>query len=94
MASEKPAPIPVHIGLSFAVDGIATSFDAFSHGEQWVARAQLGDHWLTIEGHPFDPADVTLVRVEDIEPYILGTRQFNERRWGKPLTGDSPVSDW
>ena|SRR2546426_1393583 len=80
LASEEPAPIPSHIRLSFAVEGVATSFDAFSYGDKWVARAQLGDHWLTVEGRPFDPINVTLVRVRDIGPYIVGTRAFYARR--------------
>jgi hypothetical protein len=28
----------------------------------------------------FDPADVALVQITDIEPYILGTRRFYDRR--------------
>lgn len=77
---QESLPAPARAGLNFDVDGAATSFDVFLHDDEWVARAEIRDHWLTVEGRPFDPADVTLVRIQDIDPYILGTRQFNERR--------------
>jgi hypothetical protein len=79
IASDESLPVPVHTRLRLDVDGVATLFDAFVHADEWVARAQIGDCWLTVEGRPFDPADVKLVRIHDIEPYVVGTRRFNER---------------
>jgi hypothetical protein len=74
------ARLPARTELEFNVDTVRNSFDAFVDGDEWVARAEIGTHFVTVEGHSFDPADVALVHVTDIEPYILGTRWFHERR--------------
>jgi hypothetical protein len=63
----------------FTVDAVPTSFDAFVDNDEWVARAEVGPFFVTVTGNSFDTAEVTLVRIIDIEPYVLGTRHFYER---------------
>jgi hypothetical protein len=69
-------PSPRRTDLVISVDGVQTSFDTFVDGPEWVSRAHLGPNLLTLVGHPFDPAEVALVRITDLQPYILGTRRF------------------
>lgn len=77
---DVPDPLPVRTELVFSVDGVPASFDAFVDGDGWVARAEVGSSFVTVEGSSFDPAGVALVEITDIEPYVLGTRRFYERR--------------
>jgi hypothetical protein len=64
------------LGSSSTWTGVATRFDGFVDGEEWVARAKVGSLHVTLAAQPFDSADVALVRVADIGAYILGTRRF------------------
>ncbi len=73
------AAAPAATGFAFSLDSVPTSFDAFLDGDEWVARAPIGPSFLTVVGNPFDPADVELVRITDLEPYVLGTRHFYAR---------------
>jgi hypothetical protein len=70
---------PVRTQLAFSVDAVRSPFDAFVDNDEWVARAEVGPNFLTVTGNSFDPAEVVLVQITDIEPYVLGTRQFHER---------------
>jgi len=67
---------------SIPVDGHRIDFDRLEEADDWVARAVVGDLVVTIEGHRFDVESVRLVTVDDVEPYIEGSRRFfqEERR--------------
>ena len=71
--------MPEQVVFVFDVAGVETAFGGYTVGEEWVARAKIGSIYVTLTGQPFDPADVVLERVADIEPYILGTRSFDQR---------------
>ena len=77
---DLPDAFPVRTELAISVDAVPASFDAFVDGDGWVARARVGSTFVTAEGSFFDPAGVALVEIADIEPYVLGTRRFYERR--------------
>jgi hypothetical protein len=62
------------------VDGRPTEFKTLSLEREWVARTRLADHVLTLEGNDFPLQAVTLERVEDLEPYVRGSRAFDT--WG------------
>lgn len=76
---DLPGSFPVRTELVFTVEAVPTSFDAFVDSDEWVARAEVGPLFVTVTGNSFDTAEVELVRIIDIEPYVLGTRQFYER---------------
>lgn len=61
----------------FVVDSDATTFDLLAYGEEWVAWAEVGRVLVMVTGNPFDPNDVELVRVTDLEPYVHGSRQHD-----------------
>jgi hypothetical protein len=69
-------PSPHRAEPVIAVDGVPTSFDTFVESPEWVSRAQVGPNFLTLVGDPFDPADVAIVQITDVQPYIIGTRRF------------------
>jgi hypothetical protein len=71
--------MPEQVDFVFDVDGVRTEFGGYTDGEDWVARARVGSLYVTLSGQPFDPADVALDRVAAIEPYILGTRRFDQQ---------------
>ena len=75
---DLPPVLPARTELVFNVDAVPTSFDAFVDSAEWVARAEVGTNFVTVEGSSFDPADVALVRIANIEPYVIGTRQSYE----------------
>jgi len=76
--------MPEQVVFVFDVAGVETAFGGYTVGEEWVARAKIGSIYVTLTGQPFDPADVVLERVADIEPYILAPgasiSATNERR--------------
>ena len=72
---DLPDVFPVRTELVFSVDGVPTSFDAFVDKDEWVARAEVGPNFLTVTGDSFDPAEVALAQITDIEPYVLGSRR-------------------
>ncbi len=71
--------LPEHADFVFDVDGVMTEFDGYTNGEEWVARAKIGSLYVTLTAQPFDAAEVVLASVADIEPYVLGTRRFDQR---------------
>jgi hypothetical protein len=76
---DLPDSFPVRTGLVLPVDAVPTSFDAFVDSDGWVARAEVGPHFVTVTGTSFDTAEVELERIIDIEPHIVGTRHLYER---------------
>jgi len=77
---DLPGAFPVRTELLINIDAVPVSFDAFVDGGRWVARAEVGSNFVTVEGFSFDPDDVALVEIADVGPYVLGTRRFYERR--------------
>jgi hypothetical protein len=69
---------PEAINHSFEVDDVATLFEGFALADEWVARASVGELFVVITTRGFDPADVALARITDIEPYILGSRRVHD----------------
>jgi len=77
---DLPDVFPVRTELVFNVDAVPASFDAFVDGGRWVARAEVGSTFVTVESSSFDPDDVALVEIADLGPYVLGTRRSYELR--------------
>ncbi|HTG47924.1 MAG TPA: hypothetical protein VK646_09740 [Actinomycetota bacterium] len=72
---EGAIPSIEHATWTFDVDGLATTFDAYRAGEEWSARARIGELWVTVDGWSFDTREVALARILDLDPYIDGTRR-------------------
>lgn len=58
------------------VDRAPVEFDIFCHPDHWVAASLVGGYRVTLEAQRFPIEGLDLVRVTDLEPYILGTRRF------------------
>jgi hypothetical protein len=70
------SPLPSRTKHVISVEARAEAFDVLSQPDRWVARARVKGFDVTLEGVEFPPEGVSLVRITDITPYILGTRLF------------------
>jgi hypothetical protein len=70
------SPLPSRTKHVISVEGRPEAFDVLSQPDRWVARARVEGFDVTLEGVTFPPEGVSLVRITDITPYILGTRLF------------------
>jgi hypothetical protein len=59
------------------VDMVPVEFDIFSHPNHWVAGGLVGGYRVTLEAQHFPIEGLELIRVTNLEPYILGTRRFD-----------------
>jgi hypothetical protein len=57
------------------VDGLPVRFQTWYERELWWAAAEHAGFGLVLAGRRISPQSVALVRVYDIEPYLLGRRQ-------------------
>jgi hypothetical protein len=70
------SPLPSRSEHDFSVEARPEAFDVLSQPSRWVARATVEGFDVTLEGVTFPPEWVSLVRITDLGPYILGTRRF------------------
>ena len=56
--------------MTIPVDGRPVPFDLLADGRRWVARGEVGDLVVTLEGRDLAPASVRLARVADLGPYL------------------------
>jgi hypothetical protein len=73
----RPAGAPGN-PVTIPVDGDPVVFETVTRGAAWVARRGFTEYAITVEARHFDPAQVTVVRVTDLEPYIRGGREWRE----------------
>ncbi len=81
-------PLPVRAHVVVPIQSQAISFDVLTQSNRWVGWAEANGCWITLEGRRFDLEGLALVQVVDLDPYILGSRSFEERRTG--TTGPPP----
>lgn len=60
---------------SIALDGAVVEFDFWGAESRWWAAASRPGYGIAIEARNIDPAELRLVSVDDIEPYIAGRNQ-------------------
>ena len=72
---DGPPPGAVEHTADILVDGEPVVFDALTRGPSWVARHGFGDYVITIEAQHFSQAQLSLVRITDLEPYLRGWRE-------------------
>ncbi len=59
-------------GVEIPVDGEPVSFELLTDGWYWVAQSERGDLVVTLEARDFPLAQVQLVQVTNLEPYLAG----------------------
>ena len=52
------------------IDGHRARFRLLAHGPHWIALTRTETRLITIEARHIDPADVALMTIDDIEPYL------------------------
>jgi len=72
---EEPEPPPRFGQEEILVDRAPSTFDIAARDEGWIGGAYVGSVWVELSGHKFDPSEVELEEVTDLEPYIEGTRR-------------------
>jgi hypothetical protein len=63
-------------GVEFAVNGRLEPFDRWDDDAVWYAAARHRGYGVVIEARDMAPDQISLVRVEDIEPYLAGRRAY------------------
>lgn len=66
--------------VSIPIDGTHTVFDCLYERNDWVALAVVDHLVVKIRGHEFPIESVRLAVVKDVEPYIKGSRRFNDEQ--------------
>lgn len=56
--------------LELAVDAASVAFRTLGSGASWVALATIGNTLVAIEARHIEPANVGLVTIDDVEPYL------------------------
>ncbi len=69
-------PLPSRTERVVSIEARPVSFDVLSQPRRWVARARVEGFDVTLEGVEFALEGLSLVRITDLGPYILGTRRF------------------
>ncbi len=74
--------IPSFTPVRIPVDGEPVRFDHLPEGRAWVAVGGTDDLTITLRARNLAVEAVELVRVNDVEPYVEGSRRLRER-WQK-----------
>ena len=69
----------VEHSLTIPVDGDPVVFEAITRGVAWVARSGFDAYAITVQARHFDPAQVSLVRITDLAPYVRGWHEQRAR---------------
>jgi hypothetical protein len=78
LAAVRRRPDPAWSQVTIPVDGRPVGFWWLAESRHWVARAELDDRTLTLDGRDLPVESVELVQVSDLEPYIQGQRRLQE----------------
>jgi hypothetical protein len=65
------------------VDGDLVPVTVWRDGRRWWAAGQYDGYGLVLEARGLPTDAISLVRSNDIEPYILGRRTYLRRRRGE-----------
>ena len=66
---------PVESSVEISIDGVARAFAVLIQQESWIAFSRLPTLWLTLNAELLDIADVELVTITDLGPYVAGNRE-------------------
>jgi hypothetical protein len=78
LAARRRTPGPAATGaVEIIVDGQTRTFQRWEQNDRWQAACQLDEHHaLVLDAHHFDPADVALVQVHDLEACLTDRRNW------------------
>ncbi|MBE1513693.1 hypothetical protein [Nesterenkonia halotolerans] len=76
---EAQAPVQRPI----AIDGAVLEFDVWEDESRWWAAVSRPGYGIAVEARNIDPAGVSLVSVDDLEPYIAGRNQRIKEQRGE-----------
>jgi hypothetical protein len=67
---------PAGTSVTLTVDGQPTGFEWYAAGRHWAAVAEVGSAVVSLRSRDLPVAEVELVRVTDLGPYLAGQRQL------------------
>ena len=85
-----PASDPAWTEAAIPVDGRPVSFELLAGGRHWVAWAELEGRVLVLRARDLAAGEVELVRVDDVEPYVEGTRRLEGETTARHRAGPGP----
>jgi len=85
-----PAGDPAWTEAAILVDGRPVSFELLAGGRHWVAWAELEGRVLVLRARDLAAGEVELVRVDDVEPYVEGTRRLEGETTARHRAGPGP----
>jgi len=75
-AGTEPPGAPDWSPVTLTVGGRSTVFEWLAAGRHWVAVAEVGSEVVCLQSRDLPVADVELVRITDLEPYLAGQSQL------------------
>lgn len=63
------------LSLVIDLDGAATAFHGYRLDDSWAVQADAGEFRISVVGLHWSTADLSLVLVRDLEPYIAGRNE-------------------
>jgi hypothetical protein len=69
---------PAWSEVAIPVEGRPASFELLAMGRHWAAWAELDGRTVILRARDLAAEEVELVRVDDVEPYVEGTRRLEE----------------
>jgi hypothetical protein len=73
-----PAGDPTWSEVAIPVEGRPVAFELLAMGRHWVAWAELEGRTVLLRARDLAAGEVELVRVDDVEPYVEGTRRLED----------------
>lgn len=78
-AFDAEIPVRRHMPVADAL----LEFDVWEDGNRWWAAASGPEYSLSLEARNVDPAQLRLVTLTDIEPYIAGRNEWIRQQRGE-----------
>ena len=79
----RAAQDPTSETLDISIDDSARRFDLWRDGDQWWAAGEHAGHGVMIDARRLPPQPLTLIRIHDLEPYLVERRSDLRARRGE-----------
>jgi hypothetical protein len=62
------------------IDGVAVNCVILGADDLWMGKVDNADFALQVVGRNISPSEVSLVSIDNLEPYAEGLRRLSQRR--------------
>jgi hypothetical protein len=74
VSDDEDVEVPLEGRADLEVDGSPRTFRLLRRAHSWLASCEQPDVWIKIEADGFDLANVAIVTISDLTPYVDGAR--------------------